>query len=1008
MAAGRIKGITIEIGGDTTKLVKALSSVDNAISRTQQNLRDINKALKFDPSNVTLLKDKQQELGKQVESTQKRIDEEKKALEQLNEKLDQPWDLDHAEEFQKNAKAAEDLKLQIDLDTAALKELEQQARQASSVLGTQMQVAGEKIQEVGNKIKSVGDSISGFGQRLTASVTTPIVTAFGGSVKAAIDWESAFTGVMKTVDETANTTYDDLKQSINEIAKTTASSQNEIAAVMEIAGQLGVSADSITGFTKTMIELGDTTNLTADEAASSIAKFANVTKMSLDDTDKLGSSLVDLGNNFATTEADIMSMATRLSGAGAQIGLTQGEILGFATALSSVGIEAEMGGSAFSKAMIKMQVAAETGYEPVIELTEQTGLSLRQLELLSANNSKDFKALADSLNLTATEMNNTIKAGKNLNDFAEVANMETEDFVKLYREDAPAALQAFIQGLGDVEGHGESTITMLQEMGFTEVRLRDTLTRLANSGDLVTEAVTKGNEAWNENTAMTEEANKRYATMEAKLSQTKAALTEVAVSIGETLMPYVEKAVQKIQELADKWKALNPEQQEAIIKFAAIAAAIGPVLVVIGTLVSSVGSIVSTIGGLVKGIGTLITTVSGAGGVLGTLQGALVALTGPIGIVTAAVAAFAAGFAYLFTTNEEFRESIMKVASTLKDNLSKAMENIKPKIQELGDRFNSLMTTLAPVFEGIFTLVVACVNGIIATISPIVDVITGIIEVVMGVFQSFYALFTGDWDSFWEGIESILDGAINIIEGFLNAGTALWEGILSTFGINLNLSVTDMWEKAKTTIQNAIEFIRTDIKQKWTDIKTWLADTLRNILDKFKEIFDDIRAAVKEKIDNVKDSIREGMENAIDYLSTLPERFFNWGSEMIGNLIEGIKSKFSDLVDTIGEVADTIAEYIHFSEPDVGPLSNFHTFMPDMIDMMVNGINQGIPKLQKAMGGMTGSMASSMQGGGTTYAGTTNVNLTLYGAPGQDISALADVIEQRIAMHSIRRGAAGA
>lgn len=1008
MAAGRIKGITIEIGGDTTKLVKALSAVDNAISRTQQNLRDINKALKFDPSNTTLLKDKQQELGKQVEATQKRIEEEKKALEQLNEKLDQPFDLDHAEEFQKNAKAAEDLKLQIDLDTAALKQLEEQARQSSSVLGTQMQVAGQKIQEVGQKIQEVGDRISGFGQSMATYVTTPIVTAFGGSVKAAMDWESAFTGVMKTVDETSTTTYEDLKKNINEIAKTTASSQNEIAAVMEIAGQLGVSADSITGFTRTMVELGDTTNLTAEEAASSIAKFANVTKMSLDDTDKLGSSLVDLGNNFATTEADIMSMATRLSGAGAQIGLTQGEILGFATALSSVGIEAEMGGSAFSKAMIKMQVAAETGYEPVIDLTERTGLSLRQLELLSANNSKDFKALADSLNLTATEMNNTITAGKNLNDFAEIANMETEDFVKLYRDDAPAALQAFIQGLGDVEGHGESTITMLQEMGFTEVRLRDTLTRLANSGDLVTDAVTKGNEAWNENTAMTEEANKRYATMEAKMSQVKASLTEVAVSIGETLMPYIEKAAEKIQELADKWKALTPEQQEAIIKFMAIAAAIGPVLVIIGTLVSSIGSIVSTIGGMVSGIGSLISAVSGAGGAMGALQAAIAALTGPIGIVVTAVAAFAAGIAYLYATSESFRETVNRLAGSIKENFGRAMEEIKPKLEELGERFNSFMQTLEPVFEGILTLVVACVNGIISTIGPVVDFITGIVEVIMGIIQAFFALFTGDWDSFWQGIETIIDGAINMIEGFLNAGTAIWEGILSTFGINMNLSVTDMWEKAKKTIQNVIEKIRTDIKEKWNDIKTWLADTLHNIWDKFKEIFEAIRESVKEKIDNTKQAIEEGMELAIDYLASLPSRFFNWGAEMIGNLIDGIKSKFSDLVDAVGEVAETIAEYIHFSEPDVGPLSNFHTFMPDMIDMMVNGINQGIPKLQKAMGGMAGSMASPMPGGGTTYAGTTNVNLTVYGAPGQDISALADVIEQRIAMHSIRRGAAGA
>ena len=138
MAAGRIKGITIEIGGDSTKLVKALSSVDNAISKTQQNLRDINKALKFDPSNVNLLKDKQQELGKEIEVTEDKIKKEKEALEQLNSKLNEPWDLDHADEFQKNAKAAENLKLQIDLDTAALKELKEEAKQSASVLGTQM------------------------------------------------------------------------------------------------------------------------------------------------------------------------------------------------------------------------------------------------------------------------------------------------------------------------------------------------------------------------------------------------------------------------------------------------------------------------------------------------------------------------------------------------------------------------------------------------------------------------------------------------------------------------------------------------------------------------------------------------------------------------------------------------------------------------------------------------------------------------------------------------------
>ena len=110
-----------------------------------------------------------------------------------------------------------------------------------------------------------------------------------------------------------------------------------------------------------MIDLGNSTNLSSEDAASQLAKFANITEMSQKDFDKLGSSIVDLGNNFATTEADIVDMAMRLAGAGHQVGMSEGQILGLATALSSVGIEAEMGGSAMSKAMVKMQNAVELG-----------------------------------------------------------------------------------------------------------------------------------------------------------------------------------------------------------------------------------------------------------------------------------------------------------------------------------------------------------------------------------------------------------------------------------------------------------------------------------------------------------------------------------------------------------------------------------------------------------------------------------------------------------------------
>lgn len=135
----------------------------------------------------------------------------------------------------------------------------------------------------------------------------------------------------------------------------------DIAEVTANAGQLGIQNDYLVEFTRTMIDLGNSTDIAADEAATAIAQFANVTRMSHSDFGRFGSALVDLGNNYATTESAIMNMATRLAAAGSRVGLSQAQILGFATALSSVGLEAQAGGTAFSKAVIQMQVAVETG-----------------------------------------------------------------------------------------------------------------------------------------------------------------------------------------------------------------------------------------------------------------------------------------------------------------------------------------------------------------------------------------------------------------------------------------------------------------------------------------------------------------------------------------------------------------------------------------------------------------------------------------------------------------------
>ena len=946
MAAGRIKGITIEIGGNATPLVKALASVDNAISKTQKNLNDINKALKFDPGNTALLKDKQIELANAIDETKKKLDTEKQALEQMK----------NTEGFDANSQAARNLQTQIDLDTAALKELEAQARQSSSVLGTQMQEAGQKIQEVGEKIRGVGDKLAGIGQTLTTSVTMPIVGAFGASVKAAVDWETAFTGVQKTVDASTED-YAKLADNIKKMATETASSKEDIAGVMEIAGQLGVTGvDNLTSFTRTMVELGDTTNMSAEDAATALARFMNITGESTGDVEKIGSVIVDLGNNFATSESEITQMATRLASAGTIAGMSSTDILALSAAMSSVGIQAEAGGTAMTQTLSAM-TAAVADYE--------------------AGSTEDLEKIAS------------------------VANMSAADFAKAWNEKPITAVQSFIAGLGTLDQKGENATLVLDELGMSGVRQANMLKSLSLASGVLTDAIDTSSRAYQENTALGAEAEKRYATMAAKMNQLKERAKDVAINIGEILMPYVEKLMDKIEGLIDKWNGLDDSQKETIIKFAAIAAAIGPVLLIVGKLVSSVGSVVTVFGKVVSGAGTLLSS-------LGGLQGVLAALTGPVGIVVAAIAALAAGFVYLFTTNEKFRNSILQMVGVLKDNLGKALEALKPKLKALGEAFSGLMDLLAPVFEGLAQFLTAWISGIIATIEPIVDVVTNIINFITNILQAFYALSQGDFEGFatyiMAAIQNWLDGMKAYIMIFVNFVTAFFQ----TFGVNLKQIFTTLWNNIKTVVSTKIDAIKQYIEEKWTAIKDWIAETLKIIHDKFVEIFEKIKEAIKERIEKVKTTIVDGMEAAADYIRSLPQKFYDWGKDMVQNLINGIQSKIEAVKRKMNELAAAVKGYIHFSEPDVGPLSDFHTYMPDMINELVNGINQGIPRVAQAMNGLAGAMVpqNGMIGGTMSGATSNTFNINVYGAQGQDVSQLAEVIEQRITDNVMRRGVA--
>lgn len=538
--------------------------------------------------------------------------------------------------------------------------------------GKKLEETGEKIEKAGKKTEEAGKKISAFSAASTAALI------YAG--KSAIDFEDAFTGVEKTVDGTEEQ-MQKLKQGIRDMAKEIPSTTTEISAVAEAAGQLGIETDNILGFTRTMIDLGNATNLTAEQAASQLAKFANIMGMSQKDFDKLGSTIVDLGNHFATTEADIVEMAMRLAGAGKQVGLSEGQVLGLATALSSVGIEAEMGGSAISKAMVKMQNAVELSNTKLQDVINKTGKSLHELQLMSTNDTKGFKELAGSLDMTTTQLKNIVNAGVDLENFAKISGKTTDEFKKQWKEDAAGALSDFIKGLGDAESKGDSAVTMLTEMGLTEVRLRDALLRAANAGDLFNTAIDRGTKAWEDNTALTNEANKRYETVKSKIIIATNKLKDLAITVGNKLLPQIDKAIGFIEKVTKKVEKLNDNQVDTIIKIGKIVAVAGPLLTIMGKFISTGGKVIKGVGTITQAIGVMKGTVVSSSESVNGLASVLTKLTSPAGLATAAVLATAGAYAYFsqkqYEAEREMREFGEKVqnAKDAQDNWIKSIDD---------------------------------------------------------------------------------------------------------------------------------------------------------------------------------------------------------------------------------------------------------------------------------------------------------------------------------------------
>lgn len=840
----KVAGLRLVIEG-AAQFNSTITQINNQVKLSSAEFAKLQAQYSKSGNSIELLAGKQKLLQDKLQATKDIGKQYNRILEETTAK------------YGEHSNEADKVRIAIAKNEAEQAKLEKQLEAVTRQLKIQSSEwtqFGQKCEIAGAKLKSIGDELAKVGQKMTTRVTLPIVAAGTAAANAAIDFESAFAGVAKTVDAT-DEELAQLSDDIRNMAKEIPATTTEIAGVAEAAGQLGIRTEDIMSFTRVMIDLGNSTNLSATEAASALAKFANITGMAASDYERLGSTIVALGNNFATTEADIVAMSTNLAGAGATAGLTETEILALSTAMSSVGLEAERGGSAMSQTMTEIEKAVAGGSDKVEE-------------------------------------------------FARIAGMSADQFSKTWNEKPIEAITAFIAGLGKLNEQGESATLALDGLGLSGIRQSDTLKRLAKASDLVADAVEMSSQAWGENSALAEEAGKRYETMASRLQVMKNNIKDVGITLGDILMPYIEKAVEKIQALTEKFASLDEKQQANIVKFAAVAAAVGPIILIIGKVVSGIGSIVTVIGSLSTAIGA-----ASAGGT--ALAGVFTALSGPIGIVIAAVAALAAAFVGLFQTDEEFRASVIAGWEEIKSFFSDLWSQIS---EIFSAAFGLIRTIVQQALENIREFWSKHGDDITLTVNTVWTLIKTTIETVLtaisGIIQAITKAIQGDWKGAWETIK--------------NTAATIWENIKTNIGnvlANIKQAIhtrleeiknnwKNAWENVKSTLQNAGEAIKTAISNLGTAIRTKFQEIIDNAKNWGRNLIQGFIAGIREKIDAVRQAASEVVAAAKDFLGfNSPAkkgegRYIEvWGANFVKGFITGMKSMQTSLQKTAASMS---------------------------------------------------------------------------------------------------------
>lgn len=874
MAASRIKGITIEIGGDTTKLQTALKGVNAEIKNTQAQLKDVEKLLKLDPGNTELLAQKHKLLGQAVEETKNKLETLKTAQQQADEAL-------------KNGTISKDqydaLQREIIETEQELKRLEEQANQSATAL--------QKIGATGEKWKEVGGNIENAGKKLLPVTAT--VTALGTvSVKTAADFES---------------------------------SMSKVAAV---SGATGSELEALSAKAR---EMGSKTKFSASEAAEAMNYMAMAgwkTEDMLSGIEGVMNLAAASGEDLATT-SDIVTDALTAFGLSAQDSGHFADVL--AAASSNANTNVSMMGETFKYCA---PIAGALGFS-VEDTAEAIGLM--------ANAGIKSTQAGTSLRTIMTNLSGEVNiCGENIGEVS-VATTNADGSMRDL-SDILADCRVAFSGLSESEkaAAAESLVGKNAMSGFLA---------LMNAGEADIAKLSGAID--NCNGAAQSMADTMNNNLEGQLTILKSQLQELAISFGEILLPAVKKIVGWVQGFIDVLNSLPDGVKETIVTVALIAAALGPVLIIIGKIITAVGTIMTIVPkvvGVIKAVKTAFLALNAT------------MLANPIVLIIAAIAALVAAFIYLWNNCDEFRqfwidlwESIKEIAvavwEALKEFFVAAWEFIKTTAETV---WNALAGFFIGLWEGIRNTFTTVVNAISSFLSTAWNTIQTVATTVWTAISTFFS-------TIWNGIKTVVTTVVTAISTFL---TTAWNTIKTAITTVLNAIKTvfsTVWNAIKNVVTTVINGIKNTITTVWNGIKNTVATVVNAIKTAVSTAFSAMWNGIKNTISGIYNTIKNGLTNAVNFIKNLASSAFSWGADIINGIVNGIKSCIGKVKDAVCSVADTIKSFLHFSVPDEGPLTEYENWMPDFMSGLAKGIEKSKGMVKDAVSGLAADMVVNPQ-----------------------------------------------